>query len=166
MAATVLLREFNDANTANATDKSGGSVRFKSANNATVDLNNPIVRPAGADVFSYEKYLRLKVTVAPAGSITSPVAYSDGANGLGGGIGVKAKAVGAFAAPINTESPATASLFTYTSGSPLAIDATNVGPYVGTGDIADFLVLQASVGAGASPGLASGETLTVSWSET
>lgn len=169
MAATVKIYEWNSAVSNEATDKSSGSVYFKNANNAVADLNDPIVKPTGATVYSLEKYLRARITVAPAGSITSPRIYSDGGNGLGTGVTLNVGIAGAWATPLGGSTTAsliaTANFFTKTSGSPLAIDVSNPGPYTGTGDIADFIVLQAGVANTVSAGLTAAEVLTLAFNE-
>lgn len=166
MAATVDIREKNGAGET-ATVKTSLTVRFKAADDANADLNDPIVRPPSGTAYSYEKYLRLNVSVAPTGAITSPRAYSDGANNLGTGVSLFAGVVGSYTQPVVTDSAtATVDLFTYTSGSPRTMDVTNTGPYSGTGDIADYLVMQIDVADTASPGLTSAETLTIAYDET
>lgn len=169
MAATVDIREFNGTSPGTPTTKTSGTIRFKSADDANVDLNNPIVRPGTGSVYSYEKALRLRIgATGPTGSITSPRAFSDGANGFGTGVTMKAGVTGTYAQPVNTSSSiATVNFFSYTSGSPRTMDVTNAGPYTGTNvDIADFLYLQAEVANTASPGLTSSELLTCAYDET
>jgi hypothetical protein len=171
MAATTYIREFNGVAPGTPTDKTSGTVRFKNADNATVDLNNPIVRPGSGTVYSYEKVLRLRIgATGPTGAITSPRAFSDSANGFGTGVGMGAGGNGTYVQPINTVSsraPQSPGFFSYTSGAPLALDVTNAGPFTGTNvDIADFLYLQASVASTASPGLTPVEVLTISYDET
>ena len=169
MAATVDIREFNGISPGTPTTKTSGTIRFKNADDANVDLNNPIVRPGSGSVYSYEKVLRLRIgATGPTFSITSPRAFSDGANGFGTGVTMKAGTNGTYVAPVNTSpSHATVDFFTYVSGTPKDMGVTNVGPYTGTNvDIADFLYLQAAVASTASPGLTPTETLTVAFDET
>ncbi len=168
MAAIVDIREFNGAG-ATATTKTSGTIRFKAADDANVDLNDPIVRPGSGSVFSYEKALRLRIGgTGPTGSITSPRAFSDGFNGFGTGVTMESGVTGAYVQPVNTDSAlATTDFFSFSSGSPLAMDANNPGPYSGTNvDIADFLYLQAEVASTAAPGLTPTETLTIAYDET
>lgn len=169
MAATVEIREWNGTSPGTPTTKTSGTIRFKNADDANVDLNNPIVRPGAGSIYSYEKALRLYIgATGPTGSITSPRAFSDGSNGFGTGVTMKAGIVGAYAQPVVTASSiATVDFFSYTSGAPRTMDVTNTGPYTGTTvDIADFLYLQAEVASTASPGLTPSETLTLSYDET
>lgn len=163
MAAIVEIREKNGAGET-PTTKTSSTIRFKNADDANVDLNDPIVRPGGGSVYSYEKALRLYIgATGPTGSITSPRAFSDGTPGFGTGVTMEAGGTGTFVQPVNTNSTlATGNFFSYTSGSPLALDVTNTGPYTGTTqDIADYLYLQAEVASTASPGLTPSETLTM-----
>ena len=168
MAATVDIRELNGASET-PTTKTSGTIRFKDADDANVDLINPIVRPGSGSVFSYEKALRLRIgATGPTGSITNPRAFSDGANGFGTGVTMEAGVAGSYTQPVNSNSSiATVDFFTYTSGSPLAMDSNNPGPYSGTNvDIADYLYLQAEVASTASPGLTAAEILSCAYDET
>src|ERR1041385_8474829 len=117
MAATVLIREKNTAGET-ATDKTSGTIRFKKADDATVDANNPLVKPAAGSERSYEKWLRLNVSVAPTGQITNPKFYTDGANGYGTGISLYVRTTnpGSFSTPaIPANDSAGTDAFTYTS---------------------------------------------------
>ena len=165
MAATVLIREKNGAGET-ATDKTSGTVRFKNADNATVDIVNPMVVPAapGFD-YSYEKYLRPNVAGTYT-EISNVRWYSDGGNGLGTGVEVYAKAVGSYTQPAEASSiSGYTDLFSYTSGSPLDGDGINTGPFTGSGDKADYIVLICRVAETASQGIPTAETLTLSWDE-
>lgn len=162
MAATVQIIEKNGAG-GTGTDKTSGTIRFKNADDATVDLNDPMVVPGSGTDYSYEKWLRLNVTGGSYSQITNIEAYSDGANGLGTGVGLYAKAVTSYATP--AEATATAGytdFFTYTSGSPLSLGA---GPFTSTGEKGDHLVMIATVASTASGGLTASETLTIAWDE-
>lgn len=163
MAATVQIIEKNGAG-GTGTDKTSGSVRFKNADDATVDLNDPLVVPSSAGYdYSFEKWLRLNVTGGSYSQITNIRAYSDGANGMGTGVEVYAKAVSSYATPAEaTSTTGYSSLFGYTSGSSLSLGA---GPYTSTGEKGDHLVLMARVSEAASGGLTPSETLTVAWDE-
>lgn len=170
MAATVLIREKNTAGET-PTDKTSGTIRYKQADNATVDANNPLVKPSAGSQRSFEKWLRLDITVGPTGSITSPVFYTDGTNSYGTGISafIRTTNPGAFATPATPgNDSAGTDMFTYTAGSPKAIDVANAGPFSGTGDIADYMVLwltlATTVSAPQNP--TSSETLTFQWNET
>jgi hypothetical protein len=162
MAATVQIVEKNGGG-GTTTDKTSGTVRFKNADNSTVDLLNPMVKPPSGSDFSFEKWLRLNVTGGTYSQITNVRAYMDGANGLGTGVLLWAKAVASYATP--AEATATAgytNAFTYTSGSPLVLGA---GPFTSTGEKGDHLVMMMEVQSTASGGLTPTETLTFAWDE-
>lgn len=162
MAATVQIIEKNGAG-GTGTDKTSGTVRFKNADNATVDLNNPMVKPPSGSDFSFEKWLRMNVTGGTYSQITNVKAYSDGSNGLGTGVLLWAKAVTAYSTPAEaTATTGYTNFFTYTSGSSLTLGA---GPYTGTGEKADHLVMMMEVQSTASGGLTPSETLTLAWDE-
>jgi len=59
MAATIIINEWNGTvGGQSATSKAGAIVKFKSADNAVVDNNNPLIRPNAGVYRSYEKWLR------------------------------------------------------------------------------------------------------------
>lgn len=161
MAATVTIVEKNGAG-GTTTDKTGGVVRLKTADNSTVDLNNPITKPASGSNWSFEKFLRLSF----AGSYTQASNgkfYTDGSSGLGTGINLWAKAAAAYTTPaLGTASTGYANAFTYTSGAPLSLGA---GPVTGAGEKFDHVVLLGEVASTASGGLTASETLTFAWDE-
>lgn len=162
MPATVQIIEKNGAG-GTATDKTGGAVRLKKADNSTVDLTNPLVKPASGSDWSFEKWLRLNITGGTYTQITSVRAYTDGTSGLGTGVNLWAKAVASYATPAQgTASTGYANAFTYTTGSPLSLGA---GPFTGVGEKGDHLVLLAEVTAAAAGGLTPSENITVSWDE-
>ena len=170
MAATVLIREKNGAGET-ATDKTSGTVRFKAADNATVDINNPLVKPTAGNFRSYEKWLRLNFSTGPTGQITSPRFYTDGSNGFGTGIALYARTTnpGSYSTPVTpSDDSAGTDAFSYTSGASKALDVANAGPFTGTGDKGDYLVLwitlASSVSAPQNP--TASETLTFQWDET
>lgn len=162
MAATVQIVEKTGAG-GTQTDKTSGTVRFKNADNATVDLNNPMVKPPSGSDWSFEKWLRANVSGGTYSQITNLKAYTDGSSGLGTGVNLWAKAVSSFATPAEaTASTGYTNLFDYTSGSPLSLGS---GPYTSTGEKGDHLVLVCEVQSTASGGLTSSETLTLAWDE-
>lgn len=162
MTATVTIVEKNGAS-GTATDKTSGTIRFKNADNATVDLVNPMIKPPSGLDYSYEKWLRLKVTGGTYTSITNIVAYTDGSSGMGTDVAVYAKTSASYATPVEpTATTGFTDLFTFTSGSPLSLGA---GPYSGIAEIGLHLVLLMTVGPTAAFGLTPGEALTVAYDE-
>ena len=162
MVATVQIVEKNGAG-GTATDKTSGTIRFKNADNATVDNNNPMVIPGAGSDFSFEKWLRLNVTVAPSVQISNAKFYTDGANGLGTGVLLWAKAVAAYDTPAEpANSTGFTNAFTFTSGAPLSLGA---GPFTGTGEKGDHAVCTMEVQSTATQGQTPSETITFSYDE-
>lgn len=162
MAATVQIIEKNGAGPT-TTDKTGGNVRLKKADNSTVDLANPLVKPASGSDWSFEKWLRLNITGGSYTQITNVRAYTDGSSGLGTGVNLWAKAEADYATPaLGEDSDGYANAFTYTSGAPLSLGA---GPFTSTGEKGDHLVLLAEVTDAASGGLTPSESITFAWDE-
>ena len=164
MVATVIINEKNTVSET-ATDKTSGTVRFKNADNATVDINDPMVIPASGSDWSFEKWLRLEITVAPDNQIENLRAYSDGSEAVTG-VNYWYRTIGVFATPVQPASNAgLTDLFTSNSGSPIDMDAVNTGPFTGTGEIGDYLVLSLEVDDTATQGNLAAETLTFAYDE-
>lgn len=160
MAATVTIVEKTGAG-GTPTDKTSGSVRFKNADNATVDNVNPMVKPAAGVDWSFEKWLRASIAGTYT-EITNLKVYMDGANGWTG-VNLWAKAVTAFATPAEgTASAGYLNAFSYTSGAALSLGA---GPYTGTGEKGDHCVMLMEVTTSAVGGVLANETLTLGWDE-
>jgi hypothetical protein len=167
MAATIQIHEMSALDT--GTNKTSGTVRFKDADNATVDLNNPLVKPGAGSIYSYTKKLRAYMEAPPGTQINNLRWYTDGSNTFGTGIGVTAKNLGTtWGANYKTVMSGGSDLFGYTSGSPLDGDGTDTGPFLPADDntyIGDLIELQMSVASTASSGTLSAETLTFSFDE-
>ncbi len=163
MVATVQIIEKTGAG-GTGTQKDGGTVRFKNADNATVDSANPMVVPTSGFDFSYEKWLRLNVTVAPDNNLSNLAVYSDGAVwSANTGIAAYAKAVTAYSTPAEaTTTTGYALLSSYTASGTLSLGATTV---TGTGEKGDHCVLMLRVADTANPGTLSTETLTFQYDE-
>ncbi len=174
MAATVIINEWNGTSGAEvATDKTSGTIRYKKADNATVDALNPLVKPGAGNDRSYEKYTRLRITgTGPTGVITNPKFYTDGTNNFGTGISayILTTNLGSYATPVIPANDASGTdQFTYNSASGKALDVANAGPYSGTNtNIADYAVLWMTIASTAtSPqNPTSGETVTYAYDET
>jgi len=76
MAATIQLHEMSALDAGG--DKTSGIVRFKDADNAVVDLNNPLVIPAAGSIYSYSKKLRAYMEAPPDTQIGNLRWYTDG----------------------------------------------------------------------------------------
>ena len=163
MPATVQIVEKNGAG-GTTTDKTSGTIRFKNADNATVDNNNRLVVPTSGSEWSFQKWLRLNVTVAPSVDLQNFKAYSDGSSGFGTGINLWGKVVGSYSTPAEeTANTGYSDFFSKTSGSAYDLGA---GPFTGTGEKGDHLVLAMEVLSTAGPGSLSAETITFSYDET
>ena len=177
MAATVLLEELNGGSET-ATDKTSGTIRFKNADNATVDTADRLIIPTSDQEYSFRKAIRLNITVVPDVDIQNVRAYSDGANGFGTGVKVwYALGQAAYVEPtVPTESndppqfPGATPMidfFATTSGTPINMDAIDAGPHTATGQFGDYLNLVMEVETNASQGtLSPAETLTFAFDET
>ena len=163
MAATVIVNEFHGPTaTPVKTDKTSGTVRFKNADNATVDLNDPMVIPTAGTDISFEKILRLNAT-GTFTSISNYGFYTDGANGLGTGVTCLYKKDGAYATPSEPGSNAGyTDIFTATSGTPVTLGTPSV---TATGDFGDYLAVILEVASTATQGTTPSETLTFTWDE-
>jgi hypothetical protein len=161
MAATVIVNEKNGAGET-ATDKTSGTVRFKVADNATVDLNDPITIPVAGSTISFEKIVRLNAT-GTFTQIDNVNFYMDGANSFGTGVGVLYKTEATFGTPIQPgNTTGFTDIFAATSGSPVTL---NAGTVTGTGDFGEYLTMIMEVQSTAAQGTLTAETLTFSWDE-
>jgi len=161
MAASVQLIEKHGVG-GTATDKTLQSIRFKNADDALVDTASPMV-VSGVSDFSFEKWLRLNITGGTYTQITNVRAYSDGANGLGTGVLVWAKSVASYLPPTQpTNSSGWTFFFSLLVGSPLVL---GTGPYTGTGEIANHLVLMCEVQNTAVGGITPNESVFFVWDE-
>lgn len=162
-------------------------MRFKTADDATIDLNNPIPIPAAGTKYSYLKHLYLYATAAPDTQVDNVKLYTDG-TGFGTGITVKvgdempvktnASSAGykvATGTPGDTGDEMVAAhgdlsgstdLFTYNSGSPKSITIGEDGGIINSiGETTHYVVLQMEVDNTASPGTLSNETITWRYDE-
>lgn len=166
MAATVNITNHHGSAGATQTNVDGSSIRFKVADDSAVDANNPIPIPAAGTNYSYIKQLRWNATTTPANTINNLKFYTDGANGMGTGVGVVAKTNASYVNPLTQATTALSGvtdIFTYTSGSPLAVTGSINNP--STGLFGDYVELQMSVANTASPGTTPSETTTWSYDE-
>lgn len=171
MAATILIREKNGGGET-ATDKTSGTIRFKNADNATVDLNNPMVVPPSGFDWSYQKYVRLHWSVqGGAVQISNLRAYMDGSVSFGTGVDVFGMPLGSYSTPAEeTGATGLTNMSTYTSGAPLDMDGNNTGPFTpdspfAAADIGDYLMMAMRVGPTASNGITPSESLTFAYDE-
>lgn len=158
MAATVQIHEMTSAST--GVDKTNGTVRFKSADETTVDTNNRLQIPGSGNTYSYTKQLQFYFATAPSVDIQNLKAYSSGTNPWTG-VTVQYDVQTGFSTNVNTDIAGT-DLFTATSAAPIDL---GVGPHTGTGYKGNILRLQMVVSSTASSGTLTAETLTLSYDE-
>ena len=167
MAATIEIHEMSAAES--GTDKTSDTVRFKDADNATVNASNPLVIPAEGSIYSYTKKLRPYMEDAPDTSISNIRWYTDGTNSFGAGVSVTCKNIGVtFGTQYKTAMEGGADLFGKTSASPLDGDGTDAGPFVPADVdtyIGDIIELQMAVASTAAHGTLTAETLTLAYDE-
>jgi len=159
------------------------NLRFKQADNATIDNNDPIPIPDAGTEYSYWKQIYLKCDTAPSEQVDNIRFYTDG-GGFGTGITVKvgeqfpvktgASSSGYEVADGSVEMVANHSgltssvdAFTKTEGSPLAGPSiSEAGAKIdAVGETTNYLVLQMEVVSTAAPGNLTDETFTFKYDE-
>lgn len=166
MVAAMKIYEMSATMT--GTDKTASTVRFKLADNATIDSNNPITIPTGTmgAKRSFHKKLRMYCATAPSTSIDNLQMYSDGSSGFGTGVTVNASNRGVtWAANATTALTGGKDLFGFTSGAPMNIDAVDAAAIITTGYGGDIVGLQMAVATTAGPGALTDEVITFSYDE-
>lgn len=146
MSANVYLRQKNGA----AETPGPVRIRFKNADNPGIDDNSRLVKPSSGINRSIEKWLRPYMGPwGPTGSITAPILFTDGVNNLGPGVKIYVRTTNptVYATPgTPANDSAGTDLFTYTVGSPKALDVGNAGPFSTlNADFGDYIVLWMSV---------------------
>lgn len=160
------------------------NMRFKYADDALVDSNDPIPIPAAGTKYSRWKSLYLKCTSPPNTQVNNVKFYTDG-GAFGTGITCRVgqqfptKNSGSssgyrVATPVDTAIlsnyagiSSVADAFTYTSGSPLTGPAiTESGNIIdATNETTNYLIIQMEVISTASPGNLADETWTLQYDE-
>lgn len=170
MAATLSVRVQTGSSTGSESPAVTG-IDLISADNSTNTLANrqanPITIPAATptSAYSYEKYCKLKVDVAPANGVTNFKAWSaqGGAGGAGTAVTLNAEgAVSSYAQGVTTKRGSAAPIPT-TQGGALTWDSAS---YTTIGNVTKYLVLQLEAGNPASPGNVAQITLNYSYDET
>lgn len=168
MAANVSILVWHGVTASRASTAltNGQAIRYKQADNDTVDLNNKIPITAGQTTYSFVKNFQFSASTSPSNTIDTLTVYSDGANGLGTGVDLMVKSSATYVDPITlgaAQMTAASSIFGYTSGSPLAITGSLNNPT--TGAFGNFIATQLVVQDTASPGTTPSETITFSYDE-
>lgn len=160
------------------------NVRFKYADDALIDSNDPIPIPAAGTKYSRWKSIYMKCTGAPNTQVDNIKFYTDGGN-FGTGITVRVgqqfptKNSGTssgyrVATPVDTAIlnnyagiTSVADAFSFTSGSPLSGPSiTEAGSIINAiNETTGYLILQMEVISTASPGNLADETYTLQYDE-
>lgn len=159
------------------------TLKFKNADDATIDSNNKCTIPSGADIYSFFKQVFLKCTAnADSHTINNVKVYSDGSNSLGTGVDLNialqfpvhnsGATTGYDVASANhmttdhTDLSTEATIFNYNSGAGLAVSISESGSVINaTNETTNYIVLQLKVSSTASPGATTTETFTWSYDE-
>jgi len=144
---------------------------------STAGTANSILIPAAGTNYSFWAAFRLAISAITGGTVNNIKWFTDGANSLGTGVAANVATatsyvqatgtVGTTGNILNTTNyatlaGATASAFTYTSGSPLAVSGSSSA----TGDLGDFVVLQTAISTTAAQGATPQETVTFRYDDT
>ena len=172
----------NTPGTSQDTDALGPpNIRFKQADDATIDAVAPIPIPAAGSEYSRWKQLYLYCDTAPSTQVDNVKFYTDG-GGFGTGItvnvgdGVQVKSSTADTGydvsdanavmTTHTDIATVTDAFTYTSGSPRTCTISEAGSIIDAiGETTDYIVLQMVVASTASPGNLTDETFTFQYDE-
>jgi hypothetical protein len=148
-------------------DKTSDTVRFKSADETTVNTSNRLQIPSSGEDFSFTKHLRAYVSVAPDIDFTNLEAYTDGTGFADAAVSVEYEVTETFATNTDADIAGT-DLFTATDGATIDMDSNDTEWVNGdaTGYWGDNLMLQMILQDTASPGSLTAETLTFSYDET
>ena len=163
MAGVLQIHEMTGE--AAGTDKTSGTVRFKAADNVTVDSANRL-QIGGATTYSYTKTLRGYVSSAPDTDFSNLEAYTDGGT-FSNSVTCQYDVTWTWVANVTTNI-AGADVFTKTAGATIDMNSWDTTWTAGeaTGYWGTNLRLQLAVGSDATPGTLTAETLTFSYDET
>lgn len=170
MASTTEIHVFHGAGPSNS-DITNTEIRFKRADNDTVDALNPVPIPTSGTNYSQRKHTKLRIVTAPANQITNLRFFSSG-TALGTGITHLVAAAAAYTQASTADEtaaiPGGTDSASYTSAAPLVVNSgivaqsTDSFPTFGT---QDFLVQQMAVGTTASAGTSGARTFTYRYDE-
>lgn len=176
MPATVQFISAHGATvTTTETNVASGVLKFKRADNDTDDAADPIPKPTGSEVFSWRKSCRIKATVAPDGNISNLRFFTDaGSWGTGVTLYGHKKPVANYDQASSSDNTtkivddggsAVSDAATFTSGSPLTVEAGTVLAATTGYGTQDLVELQLGVANTASRGLKGPRVLTYRWDE-
>jgi hypothetical protein len=174
MAATTAVHSFHGAGPTSS-DISSTEVRWKRADNDTVDALNPVPIPTSGTNYSWRKHTKLRIESAPANLIDNLRWFSSG-NTLGTGITHYVVTDASYTQASSSDESALiiggVDSTTYTSGSPLTVEAGEVCDsgdtfplFAGTGGQQDYVVQQMAIESTASAGTSPARTFTYRYDE-
>lgn len=159
------------------------NIRFKRADNATIDNINPCTIPPSGTSYSRWKQIYLRCDVAPSTQVDNIRIYTDGA-GFGTGITVmvgqqfptknSGSSAGYEVADVDDEEmvvghtgiTTSVDFFTKTEASPLSVTISEVGGIINAiGETCNYVVLQMNIINTASPGDLANETFSFKYDE-
>lgn len=175
MAATVKTYVYTGTSPGSGAELT--TLRYKNADDNTVDANNPVIKPSSGTNYSFWKSIALYAESAPSVSISNVKLYADGALAWTGcqvdvGDDQSDTYVEATGDSNNGDEmvanhgqiSSKTDFFTYVSGTPLSV--TLSASWVDTtGRITRFIVLQLSITSSAVGGIQSAETITWQYDE-
>jgi hypothetical protein len=162
-------------------------VRLKTADDITIDTVNPCIIPAAGTNYSFWKTLNVYCSTAPNTQVDNLKIYTAGSDfGTGfttsigdqypnhthastSGYKVATGTIGTTGTELLTGYTGITSktgLFTYTSGSPVALTISETSNIiVNIGDTSNYFVIQVALGTTATPGTKAAATITVQYDE-
>ena len=172
----------------NVTNNGTNKIRFKTADDDTIDTNNPIPVPTSGTNYSFWKHVYMQVSTAVGlTKIDNVQFYGDGAvfdytgvtlnvstatpnntalTNYGYAVAVGTAAVTGTILTGHGSVSAVASATGYTSGSPLTVSISEASNQLdATGEKTDYIIMQLAVTDAASSGTLTAETLTISYDE-
>lgn len=179
MGATVQIRRWTGSTGApTKTNVSGINSRLNAEDaHSTAGTSNSVLIPNTGTNYSFWAAFRLYVSAITGGTVNNIKYFTDGANGLGTGVSLKANTATAYSQATGTAGTtgdvlnttnyptlagAPVNAFTYTSGSPLSVS----GSTSAVGDVGDFVVNQIEVTNAASQGATPQELITWQYDDT
>lgn len=170
MAATYQVDVFHGSGPSSGAWPSGGRFHRADTDPTTDGSTTFIPIPSAGTNYSWRKSFKLNVTVAPVGVVSNLRFFSDGTT-WGTGITPYAKQKASYTQASATDNTAlfdgtAVDLTTYTSASPLTINAGTVLTATTGYGTQDYLVIQIAGGTTVSAGTTSARTLTYRVDET
>lgn len=162
MAASLTVRVYTSTNAGTESGAVTG-IDLISADNATNTLANRQANPITVGTVSYEKWIKLHVTTAPANGVTNFKIWGDGAVSTSTTLMFTAN-YSTGTTPVNTTSSIANTTFTnFTSANKATWDTAS---YSATNATTKYAVFQLQVDSTANPGNWGQETISYSYDET